>query len=83
MFCRFEPRWLSSLSRLDLPVLLLWGDSDAVSPMDIPKSLAQILPHKRVVGRTLQNTGHFLMLERPEDWAKLVTNFVNSVSDVK
>ena len=77
---RLEPRWLASLARLDLPVLLLWGDSDAVSPMDIPRSLAQILPRDRLVVRTLHRAGHFLMLERPRDWARMVTDFVDSAS---
>ena len=74
---RFEPRWLASLSKLDIPCMLLWGDSDAVSPTTIPKSLAMdFLPHHLVTGKTLQGTGHFLMLERPRDWAQLIIEFI-------
>ena len=40
---RFEPRWLESLSKLKLPIQLLWGDSDAVSPMSIPRTLATLI----------------------------------------
>ena len=40
---RFEPRWLESLSKLKLPIQLLWGDSDAVSPMSIPRTLATFI----------------------------------------
>ena len=40
---RFEPRWLESLSKLKLPIQLLWGDSDAVSPMSIPRTLAKLI----------------------------------------
>jgi len=77
---RFEPRWLSSLSRLDIPALVFWGDSDAVAPMTIPRSLSTILPHQHLVGRTLQDTGHFLMLERPEQWAKTISQFILNIN---
>lgn len=40
---RFEPRWLESLSKLELPIQLLWGDADAVSPMSIPQTLAKLI----------------------------------------
>ena len=57
---------------------MLWGDSDAVSPVEIPKFLAQnVLPYNRVKGTTLKDTGHFLMLERPRDWSKLVLDFIS------
>ena len=50
--------------------------SDAVSPMEIPKYLAQnVIPFRLVKGVTMRDTGHFLMLERP-DWAKIILDFV-------
>jgi len=56
---RFEPRWLSALSRLDLPVMLLWGDSDAVAPMEIPKSLVSKghVNAKHFTGKTMKGVG--------------------------
>ena len=60
----------------------MWGDSDSVSPMEIPKYLAQnVIPPKLLKGVTLRNTGHFLMLERPVDWAKLVLEFISKSKD--
>jgi pimeloyl-ACP methyl ester carboxylesterase len=39
---RFESRWLTSLSlTTDVPVMVLWGDSDSVARMDIAKSIAE------------------------------------------
>lgn len=35
--CRFEPRWLTSLSQLELPVQLMWATRDSVSPITIPE----------------------------------------------
>lgn len=76
---RFETRWLKSLEHLDVPCLLFWGDADAVSPMEIPKSLARdIIPPKVFNGKTLKDGGHFLMLERPEEYAKTILQFVES-----
>ena len=37
---RFELRWLKSLSASEIPIMILWGDADAVAPIEIAKSLA-------------------------------------------
>ena len=76
---RFESRWYRALANLDIPCLLFWGDSDAVSPTEIPKYLAtNVLPKDKVTGKFLQKTGHFLMLEKPSEWATVVSDFVNN-----
>ena len=38
---RFEPRWLKSLSKSEIPIMVLWGDADAVAPIEIAKSLSE------------------------------------------
>ena len=45
------------MSKLQLPVLLLWGDDDAVAPMTIPNSIATIVPKERLTFRTMSKTG--------------------------
>ena len=54
---RFEPRWLESLSKLKLPIQLLWGDSDAVSPMSIPRTLATFINPDYLTFTILPDTG--------------------------
>ena len=54
---RFDSRWMTSLSNLQLPVLLLWGDDDAVAPMTIPNSIATIVPKERLTFKTMSKTG--------------------------
>jgi len=76
---RFEPRWLKSLSNLELPILLMWGDDDAVSPMIIPESLAEIIDKQHLTVKTVKNTGHFISLEQPEEWARNILDFVGNV----
>ena len=36
--------------------------------------------HKYLTGRTLKDVGHFLMLEAPEKWAKIISEFVRKAS---
>lgn len=59
--------------------MLLWGDSDAVAPMDIPKTLAKNhIPAAHFTGKTMKGVGHFLMLENPKAWAETIQTFVKS-----
>merc|ERR1719369_126079 len=76
---RFEPRWMKSLSNLDIPIHLMWGDDDAVSPMTIPASLAEIIDKQYLTVKTVRNTGHFISLEQPEEWATNILDFVGKV----
>jgi len=75
---RFEPRWMSSLSKLHLPIMILWGDDDAVAPMSIPHSLAKVVHKDFLTVNTIKNTGHFLMLEQPDSWSKNILDFIMS-----
>lgn len=79
---RFEPRWLKSLSESEIPFMVLWGDADAVAPIEIAKSLGEEghIGYKYLTGRTLKDVGHFLMLEAPEKWAKTISEFVRKTS---
>ena len=60
---------------------LYWGDSDAVSPLKIPMHLHNhVLQKELTVYKTLKDVGHFLMLERPDEWSKAIVSFINSNS---
>ena len=76
---RFETRWFAALRKFRVPIQLYWGDSDAVSPLRIPLYLRDnVLPKYATSYKTLQNVGHFLMLERPDKWSETVVAFINS-----
>ncbi len=59
------PRWFSTynedlskkLSRLTMPVLLLWGDADPISPVGVGQRLASLLPraHLHIVKGAAHN----------------------------
>jgi len=74
---RFEQRWFESLSKLELPVQLMWGDSDSVAPISIPQTLAKLINPNFLTFTVLPDAGHFLTLERPELWINRVINFVS------
>eukprot|EP00092_Neocalanus_flemingeri_P023976 GFUD01026008.1.p1 GENE.GFUD01026008.1~~GFUD01026008.1.p1 ORF type:complete len:358 (+),score=71.45 GFUD01026008.1:86-1159(+) len=76
---RFESRWLRSLSNLQLPIQLMWGDDDAVSPMTIPAALAELIEQRFLTVRTIKNAGHFLALEQPQVWSENILDFVETV----
>ena len=74
---RFESRWYRALKQIDIPVMLFWGDSDAVAPMAIPKHLAtNVIPAEKLTGKFLKGTGHFLMLEKPKEWSQTLAQFI-------
>ena len=59
------------------------GDSDAVAPMDIAKYLAgNVIPPKVLTGKYLKNVGHFLMLEKPQEWSQIVSDFILNIASV-
>ena len=64
-FCRFEPRWLESLSRLELPIQIVWGDSDAVAPMSIPQTLSKLINPQYLSFTTLPGAGKQLFVSLP------------------
>ena len=66
-----------ALKRIDIPVMIFWGNSDAVAPMEIPKHLAtHVIPAGKLTGKYLKETGHFLMLEKPNEWSQIISQFI-------
>ncbi|WP_296256467.1 alpha/beta fold hydrolase [Pseudomonas sp.] len=61
-----QARWptLAQLSLLDLPVSVLAGDCDGLTPADGGRALAQHLPNAGF--EVLPECGHQLMLEKPQ-----------------
>uniref|UniRef100_F6SSA8 AB hydrolase-1 domain-containing protein n=1 Tax=Ciona intestinalis TaxID=7719 RepID=F6SSA8_CIOIN len=70
----FEFRWFSALSEIDVPVRFIWSDSDAVSPMSIPRFFRSFVPGAKF--EVVQDAGHFYMLEKPKEWLLKITNIL-------
>jgi pimeloyl-ACP methyl ester carboxylesterase len=63
------------LSGLTLPVLILAGDSDGVTPLAGAQMLAGALPDARL--ETIAACGHQIMLERPAETNALIRAFLS------
>jgi len=60
----------ADLPRVTQPVLLLWGDADAISPVAVGEHLGALLPHSRLyVARTAD---HDLVHDRADEVAPLI-----------
>lgn len=69
----FEFCYYPALIKSDLPIKLIWGDSDAVAPMRIAEYIHSLNP-EGIDLRILPNVGHFSMLEAPDAWLYHVIN---------
>ncbi|MDT8408249.1 MAG: alpha/beta hydrolase [Wenzhouxiangellaceae bacterium] len=85
---RYYPRWTDPLARLDIPVLVLWGQRDPVAVAAIGQRLAETIPGATTC--RLDSIGHFPMLEAPaqtagavEDWLSARDPGAQSPGDVK
>ncbi|PSS59116.1 alpha/beta fold hydrolase [Pseudomonas sp. BBP2017] len=72
------PRWFiddhsdlsERLAELQMPVLLLWGDNDPISPVRVGEHLARLLPCASL--HVLEGAGHDLGFSHAAEVAKLI-----------
>jgi len=58
------------------PALIVWGDDDRIVPISAGKAYTAALQNATMT--TVANCGHFAEMEKPDEVAKLVTDFVNA-----
>ena len=58
---RFRERWIGALERLDIPVLVAWGEKDPVAVLAIAERLAGEIPGAGLV--TWDDLGHYPQVE--------------------
>jgi len=77
---RYEkaPQWLAPLGRLDVPSLVLWGDRDPVSIVEIAERLAREIPGSQLV--KLNGVGHYPMVEDPARFTAALEAFFAKVA---
>ncbi|MFO0558382.1 MAG: alpha/beta hydrolase [Polyangiales bacterium] len=76
---RYEkaPLWLAPLGKLDVPALVLWGDRDPVSIVEIAERLAREIPGSQLV--KLTGVGHYPMVEDPARFTAALEAFFAKV----
>jgi pimeloyl-ACP methyl ester carboxylesterase len=65
------PRWLA---RIDVPTLVLWGESDRVVSPDYGRTFAGLIPGARF--ETIARAGHHPEIEAPEAFVDCVARFL-------
>ncbi|MCX6813353.1 MAG: alpha/beta hydrolase [Candidatus Azambacteria bacterium] len=63
------------LSFIKSPTLVIWGEKDAVTPLSEGKLIAETIPDAKLA--VVKNAGHFLFLEKPEEFIKLIKEFAS------
>ena len=63
-------RWIGALKETQIPTKIIWAKNDPIAIIEIAELLASEIPNNELL--TIENTGHFLMIENPEEWLKLV-----------
>jgi pimeloyl-ACP methyl ester carboxylesterase len=54
------------LDRIAVPTLLIWGELDVRSPLDVARQLDQAIPDTELI--VLPGAGHVSNLERPDEF---------------
>lgn len=65
---------LHLLREIKVPVLLLWGEDDEVTTMDVAETFHREIPNAELV--TIKNCGHAPMIEHPEWFSENVQRFL-------
>jgi len=70
----YNPALPHLLGGVRTPALVVWGADDRVVPLECGERFAKSLPAARL--HVVEGAGHFVEMERPEELARLVVDFV-------
>lgn len=62
------------LGKIKIPVLLIWGKNDNVTPPFVAEEFHKLIPHSEL--HFIDKCGHAPMMEVPEEFNKLLFNFL-------
>ena len=65
------------LSRVEVPVLIIWGKADPVIPLSRGWKLHDLIAGSKLV--TVENAGHAVYLDKPERFFTIVRDFLESI----
>lgn len=64
----------SDVTKLDIPLLLIWGEGDAVTPLALGQRIAR--EARRATLSTVAGAGHLILDDSPDQVAQLLARFV-------
>ncbi len=62
----------ADVRRLAIPTLLIWATRDPISPIDVGRHLAALLPNATL--RAIDDDSHVFARERPDDVARMIAS---------
>ncbi|KAB2916232.1 MAG: abhydrolase domain-containing 18 [Bacteroidetes bacterium] len=62
------------VSKIEVPVCLIWGKNDNITPPDVAEEFLQLLPNAEL--HWLDKCGHAAMMERPEEFNSILDDFL-------
>ncbi len=65
------------LSKISVPVLLIWGDQDTSTPVEDAKKMAARIPDSGLV--IFEGAGHFSYLEQPDRTLTILKSFIGGL----
>ncbi len=69
---KFWHRWIGALAAYQNEIHLIWADKDPIAVYEMALVLNKKIPNNKLT--TLQNVGHYPMLEAPEQYADAIIN---------
>jgi pimeloyl-ACP methyl ester carboxylesterase len=69
-----EVSLMSALKNIDADTLIVWGESDQLTPLDHAHVFASQIRHSRVA--VIESAGHFPHKEKPQTFLRVVCNFL-------
>ena len=69
----YDPHLHKWLHRIDVPTLLLWGDTDRLFPKEYAEAFHKLIPNSRVV--VFPECGHIPNVEKADDFVAEVVRF--------
>ena len=70
---------MGSLNKINLPTLIICGRDDLLTPVRYSEYLRASIPNSTL--RVLDDAGHMVMLEKPEEFNKILEDFISSLKD--
>jgi len=65
------------LPQIKLPVLLIWGQNDTITPPHVAEDFRKMLPDAKLV--YLSACGHAPMMEKPKEFNKVLEDFIINI----
>jgi 2-hydroxy-6-oxonona-2,4-dienedioate hydrolase len=65
------------LARIQVPVNLIWGDTDKITPAFVGEEFKKLIPHAELT--ILEHCGHAPMMEQPEAFNTLTDQFLTKI----